>query len=341
MKLRDMKIGTRLGIGFGILVVLMAVLAVVGISATGAMHGDMRQVLDLNNAKIQAANDLKDGIKTANLAIFATIVSKDEAVLSQNAALLNEGRSKYKAAVDRIEKLEQSDKGKEILGAIKAETAAGRENNAKAVEAAKAGRSDEALSLFLGTVLPSAIETFRHCDELIKYQQDDMGATSARAERSYRSTFAFLVIIGMVVIAAAVVMTFILRRGIVNGIHRTIGVTEQLAAGRLNFEIGVDSNDELGAQAASMKTVVEKWRGIVGDIQQASDSVASAGTHLLGKRRADVDGGEPAGREGPSGGNGIRRDVADRGGHRTERREHRHHCLRGRHNGETWRQDRE
>ncbi len=280
MKLKDMKIGTRLKIGFGILAVLMAALAAIGINETRAMHSDLRQVLDLNNAKIQAANDLKDGIKTVNLAIFATIVSKDEAILSQNAALINEGRTKYKAAVAQIEKLEQTDKGKEILKALQAGTAAGKENNGKALEAAKAGKSDEALSIFMGSVLPAALKDFQSCDELIKYQQDEMNAAGISADNSYRSTSTFLIIMGVIVIAAAVVMTSILQRGIVQGIQKAIGITDKLAAGRLDFEIEIDSHDELGAQAKAMKTVIERWRGIIEKLQQTSDNVASMGTQL-------------------------------------------------------------
>jgi methyl-accepting chemotaxis protein len=280
MKLRDTKIGTRLGIGFGILVALMAALVVISMATTGTMHRDLRQVIDLNNAKIQTANDLKDGIKTVNLAIFASLVSKDEAAVSQNAALINEGRTKYKAAVDLIEKLEKTDKGKDIIKALKENIASGREGNAQAMEAAKAGKSDEGVSIFTAKVLPAALKGFAICDELIKYQQEEMNAAGARGDASYRSTFALLAIIGIVVVGAAIGMTYLLRRGIVQGVEKGINITEMLAAGRLNFEIEVDAKDELGAQAAAMKTVVEKWRGIIRSIQQTSDSVAAAGTQL-------------------------------------------------------------
>lgn len=280
MKVKDIGIGKRLGIGFGILVVFMVILVITGIVSTSMMNERLKEIISVNNAKIAASYDIKDGIQLVNLTVLARIVSKDESFKAEAAKLTDAARSKYLASAEKLAKIEDSAKGKEIIKAIKDNIASGKEANVRAMEAAKAGNTEEASSIFVGSVIPLSLKVFEMNDELIKHQHDDSLSKFQAAQSSYRSTMMFLIGLGVIVVAFAVVTTLVLRKSIVDPIRASIKAAQAMAAGKLNIDVAVDRKDEFGEEAAALKTMVEKWREIVGSLKQASDSMASASTEL-------------------------------------------------------------
>jgi methyl-accepting chemotaxis protein len=280
MSFKNIKIGKRLGISFGILGLLMIVLVITGIVATSMMNSRLEQITKVNNFKIETAYDIKDGVKNVQLLVLSSLVSKDEAFKAKSAQSVDETRTKFKAALATIEKIESSAKGKEIIKAMKENMANGKEKNTKVMEAAKAGNQEEAATLFVGTVLPAAFELFDLGDQLIKYQKDEVAARSAEAHSTYHSTLAILIIMGAVILGIAVALTLTLGKSITLPIAKTVAATEMLAAGKLDIEISVDRTDEFGDQATALKSMVEKWRDIVRRIKEASDNVASASVEL-------------------------------------------------------------
>jgi methyl-accepting chemotaxis protein len=280
MSFKNIRIGKRLGIGFGILGLLMVALVITGIGATSMMNSRLEQITQVNNAKTQAAYDMKDGIKSVNLFVLSKLVSKDESFQAKADQTIGDARGKYKKSLDALEKLELSAQGKDLISKFKENIGKGKEGNTKALEAAKAGKADEAVGIFVSTVLPAALEMFDMGDQLIKYQQDEVASRSAEAHSTYHSTIAFLIVMGVVIMGIAVVLTFTLGRSITAPIAKTVEATEKLAAGRFDIEIVVDRKDEFGDQATAIRTMVEKWRDVVGSIKQASDNVASASVQL-------------------------------------------------------------
>jgi methyl-accepting chemotaxis protein len=277
MNLKNIKINRRLGIAFGILGLLMIVLVITGIGATRMMNSRLEQITRINNAKIQAAYDMKDGIKTVNLFVLSKLVTKDQAFQEQADQTIDKARGTYKNAVEAIERIETSAKGKELIARFKETIARGKEGNARVLEA---GTTDEAVGIFVGTVLPAALQMFEMGDQLIKFQKDEVAARSIEAGATYRGTLTLLIVLGIAVLGIAVALTLTIGRSIATPIARTVSAAEMLAAGKLDIDIEVDRKDEFGDQAAALKSMVEKWRDIVGSIKLASDNVASASVQL-------------------------------------------------------------
>ncbi len=280
MIIRNISISKRLSCGFGILGLLMVVLMVTGIVATSKINSMLERIAQGNDVKMQAAYEMKDGVKGVNLMVFSKLVSKDKAYLSKADEVLAASRQQYTQSLGVLDKLETSGKGKELVDAFKANIAKGREFNVKVTEAAKAGNTDEALSIFVDKVLPSSLELYLMGDELIRYQNEGIAAQAAEARSAFRKTVVFMVVLGLVALGSAVILTVSLTKSITAPIKETVSITKKLAEGNLNVDIAVDSEDEFGYQATALKTMVEKWRDIIGSVKQASDSVASAGTQL-------------------------------------------------------------
>jgi len=280
MVFKDVGISKRLAIGFGILGFLMVALVVTGITATSMINSRLEQIAQVNNAKIQAAYEMKDGIKTVNLMALSKLLSRDATVTARADQLIGATREQLPKNMGTLDKLETSAKGRDLLNPFKENFARGEAAFGKVLQAARAGKPDEAVSIFVGTILPDSLDLFQMGDRLLQFQKDDITARTAEAQRTFSRTMTFLITMGVIILAIAVALTFSLGRSLTIPIRETVEVTEKLAAGKLGIEIKIDRKDEFGDQAIALKAMIDKWREIVGSIKQASDNVASASVEL-------------------------------------------------------------
>jgi methyl-accepting chemotaxis protein len=280
MKLKDIRVGKRLFIAFGIMNLMLVGICAFGLSMITGVNGSLEQVVGKNDVLTKAAYDMKDGLKTANLAILAALTTKDEAYRAKSDGVVNASRLEYRNAVEVIDKLETSEEGKGLIMDIKDIIASGRNVNDKVMELSKSGKTEEAAASFVTDGLPLMAKVFEGCDNFITYQQKRTATLAAEAKSFYRSCFVFVIIGAILSVAIGVAIALILAKSIVEPINRTISDTKLLSEGNLRQEILVDREDEFGQQAATIKGMVEKWREIIGNVKQASDSVASAGTQL-------------------------------------------------------------
>ena len=280
MIFNNVGIGKRLAIGFGILGFLMVALVATGIMAVRVINGGLEQITGVNNPKIQAASGIKDGVKTVNLLALSKLLSKDGAIQSKADRIIGESSGELARSLKTLEELETSARGKELLRPIKENFAKGEAEFGKVLGAAKAGNTDLAVSIFIGTILPTTLELFRMEDELVQFEKDEIAARIAEARTTFTRTMAVLITMGIAILGISVALTLWLSRSLTVPIKETVAATEMLAAGKLGIEIAVGRKDEFGDQAIALKAMAGKWREIVASIKDASDNVASASVQL-------------------------------------------------------------
>jgi methyl-accepting chemotaxis protein len=280
MKLKDISIVKRLGLGFAILVALMAVLVVTGIMGAMLLNDRFTQFVQVDMTKIGFATAIKESVTEIDKGVLSVIVSRDGATREDALKRIDAARTKYKEAFGGLEKREDRTEARNLMTAIKDILASGKEANNQAVQLGMAGKTEEASAIYVNSTAPAVQRANQACDQLVKFYEDGVGASYGNAQTSYHKTLAMLVAIGLLSVGLAVVMTYMLASGIVAPIRQGITVARTLEAGRLSLDIDIDRKDEFGEQAAALKGRVEKWRDIIGNVKQASDSVASAGTQL-------------------------------------------------------------
>jgi methyl-accepting chemotaxis protein len=290
MKLKDIKIGRRLFVGFGVVELLMVVLVITGIATTRNMNTRLEYIVNVTAEKVEAAYDLKDAVNTINLTSLGTFSTKDEAYKAKSAQVIDANRQKYQSTTERLDKLETADAGKNLIRTIKDEIVAGRTNNNNALALMKEGKAQEAAEYFVANVLPTATKILDDCDRLIEYEHKQDNVIVAEAASAYHVTVALTIGIGLLALALAIFLTASLAKSVLEPIRKTIAQAEFLADGKLSVEIAVDRKDEFGQQASAMRGLVEKWREIIGSVKQASDSIAASSNQLAGSAGQMSDG---------------------------------------------------
>ncbi len=278
--MKNISIGKRLGLGFGILVVIMAILVVTGVTGAMLLNGRFTQFVQVDMPKIGFATAIRESVTDIDKGVLSVIVATDDAARQQALKRIDAARKKYKEAFEGLEKRDDRAEARNLMTAIKDILASGKDANNQAVQLGMAGKTGEASAIYANSTAPAVQRANQACDDLVKFYEKGVDDSYGNAQTSYHRTLATLIAIGLLSVGLAVFMTSMLSSGIVAPIRQGITIARMLEAGKLNLDIDVDRKDELGEQAAALKGMVEKWREIIGNVKQASDSVATAGSQL-------------------------------------------------------------
>lgn len=103
-----------------------------------------------------------------------------------------------------------------------------------------------------------------------------IGVTTEVNEWMGETTFAIVItiLVGLVVIAAAIAICIVTANGIANPIRKTVDVMNAVASGNLDVSVKHTSDDETGQLADSINSTINSLNGYVGEISRLCEQLA-------------------------------------------------------------------
>jgi len=117
-------------------------------------------------------------------------------------------------------------------------------------------------------------------DKLAVLQLDAAAAEYAAAQKLYGVVLWTTLATGAAVLALAVLVSAGLVRSITGGIDAAVKVAQTVAAGDLSSRIVVARHDEIGTMLAALKHMNESLVAVVGDVRNASESIATGSSQI-------------------------------------------------------------
>ncbi|HOP86339.1 MAG TPA: MCP four helix bundle domain-containing protein, partial [Syntrophorhabdaceae bacterium] len=213
MSFTNIRIGKKLGIGFGLLIVLMIVICAVSIINSQMTNSMLVRLIEVDEAKIKYANEMKDAIDsiTRSIAIMPFATPEVAQMERNNIQIL---RPKYKEAVEKLEKLLETQEEKELLNRFKEVVKKGAEVNNKVIELVMDGKKQEAQSLYETETLQTTKQLIDATNALMDKQQKLLGEKVKRL-LSFSKT---ILIIILIVCAVSIIIGIFMSIKITNSI---------------------------------------------------------------------------------------------------------------------------
>jgi methyl-accepting chemotaxis protein len=277
--INDMKIGTRLGLGFGLVLLLLIVLGLMGINGMGKINQGLEQIMTINYSKIKLANDVDEKIGRLIEAI-ELMQLKDQAGRVEAKQEIEKLRVEYKELMEKLEKLETTDKGKELIAAAKISLENAKKANNEVIELSLANKTNEALDVFNKQAFSLDLKIKAAFKSIIQYQEDRMDSRVGEANKQFtRSKITSFAIIGVAVLFG-ILTSFFITRGITCPLSEGVVAANALAAGDLTITIESKSKDETGQLMGAMKAMSHNLRTTISQVSSTSSQVASAANQL-------------------------------------------------------------
>jgi len=243
MKLTNLKIGARLGLSFGVMVLFLLVLGATALVGQRLTTRAMAEYEDASQMKVAALN-LQEGVNTIRRAFLNSTLDNDA------------GR---KAEFDRIRGLQGTNDlyiddletriaagGKDIVGRIKALNPKYAESQQTYVKLIEANKIDAAHVYLMGEARTIQRELVAQTEALAKFQGEVESSAKAAAQAAQqRALVAMAVLIGVAALLAAGLAVFA-TRSVTRPLGRALAIADSVASGKLDNEVVVSSRDETG-----------------------------------------------------------------------------------------------
>ncbi|MDP1526454.1 MAG: methyl-accepting chemotaxis protein [Rhodocyclaceae bacterium] len=276
----QLTIAKRLSLGFGLFLILMLIIGMLGLSRLGAVNDMLDRIVTKDWKKTVLANEAIDLMNANARETFLLFHVNDPAPVRQRIAA---NVSAITQKLDALDGLLYLPEGKAALTQVREQRklyVAAFQNVGKLLEA---GDRDEASRRMAAEVTPALDNLLGAMNKLIKLQGELLDKSGEEGHDTY--VLARTVII--IALLAAIVLAFFCATWIIRSVTRPLGgepeaacaVFEKIAAGDLTAEVPVKPGDTHSLMAAARK-MQNGLRSTLAELQQNAKGVASAAEQL-------------------------------------------------------------
>ncbi len=289
MRLRDLKIRTKIMLGYGVVLgLLVAVAVLVYLNATQLIEAfrwvnHTTSVMAKGERLLKLLVDMETGERgflVTGKEEFLEPYIKGKADFAQTMADLKREVADNPEQVERLQRVETlADRWDREAGAP--EIAKRREVNAgRAVMA-------DVVALLEAKTGKAAMDELRGLlAEFRDVEQKLLAQRSAEAEAAARATIVGTLGGTAAAILAAMIIGLVVTRSITMPLAQVVAQADRMATGDLSVAVEVASQDETGQLQAAMKRMLEKLRQVVSEVREGSNALAGAAEQVSASSQA-------------------------------------------------------
>ena len=280
MNLSNFRIGTRLGIGFGLLVVLLIVIASIGVSNMATLNANTDSLVNKEWIKADLSGTVLDNVRGSIARVFQVVAETDPQVAAKAQEHLVANTKGFNEAIDKLEPLILSLEGKKIMAEMKVARDAYVSSFGKVIGLIKDGNRDEASKLAFGetyNALDKFASTAHAMDERQQKLFEEKGAHSADTYQSARNQMLTLSLIAAIIgMGFGWWVTGSITRPILNAVE----VAQTIASGDLTSHIEASGADETGQLLQALKKMNDSLNNVCSQVRSGTDTIATASCQI-------------------------------------------------------------
>ncbi len=280
MSLANLKVGARLGLGFGAMIAMMIVVAILGVTNLRSIQGELKDIINDKFPKTVWANDMIDGVNTIARAMRNALLETDKAKIEKELERIEESRKIIKENLDKLEDKIKTVEGKAVLATMVNERSKYIDSQTAFMKLMKEGKQEEAKVLLLRDIRPLQATYTQSISKLIDFQSDLMTKAGEEADKQVQGIILMIIVISLIALVVAVLTGFLVTRSITRPLQEAVEVAGAVAKGDLTQRIEVKSTDETGQLLQALKDMNDSLVGIVGDVRGTTESITTASQEI-------------------------------------------------------------
>ena len=278
--LTNMKIGTRLILAFGLMLVLLMVIGLVSMTMIKTLSGNVTTLATDRMPKVERAYDIIGNVNISARALRNIVIDADKGTQAAELKRIVEARAHIDSVIVILQTDIRSEKGRQILQDMVAAHSKYSPVLDQYIDHVKSGRVEEAKKMLLTTLRDVQRNYFSSIEKLVAFQSDLAKTTAKEAADKASRSVVLIVVLLLGAIAISFVSGILLVRSITGPVNKTVQLAETMAKGDLTVQIEVNQKDEIGRMAISMNATVAQLRTMIGEIIGGIPELFSSSTEL-------------------------------------------------------------
>ena len=280
MNFNDMKISTRLILGFGVLALLIALMGGIALVKTSVVDEDLEKLVENQIPKVITLFEVKGEINLVARATRNLVITSDPGEIPKEVARIQEARKHISLRLEKLGSDVKSDAAKAALAKINDSRGKYVAQLDKFMDLAAAAKIDEAKALLLGEMRSVQQAYFTALDDMIKLQDEHMDASAKDAHDAVASMKLMLMIAMAFALVAAVLMGLWIIRAVTQPIKQAVGIARAVADGDLSQQFDASGTSETALLLSALKDMQTSLSRVVSNVRQGSEGVSTASAEI-------------------------------------------------------------
>lgn len=277
---RNLKIGIRLGLSFGLILVLLGAVTYIGIDGFKLMKVSTDDIVTNRVPKMELALELQRNAETLGLVARDQLLASDAKELDKAIQQLQAVRERNGKIIDTLTASVMSERGKEKL----ADVVRARVEYAKAqdamVELLQAGKKEDAMHWLRNDQREAREAMTAATDAYFEHEKATVNEAGQAAEDAYLGASKMMLTGASIAALLALIAGVWVTLSITRPIGLAAAAANRLADGDLTARVTANSRDEAGMLLHAISTMTERLSQVVGEVRQSSDTLSSASEEM-------------------------------------------------------------
>ncbi len=274
--LRNVRVAWRLGLGFGLLLLLVAAVVATGATASVVQKRAMQQVVDVSVAKVRLLSQMLDA-NNQMMVVRREMLIRQGDDRGHDEQRIADLVKRYEASWTAYQALPSDAEGKAIAETIAAKRAIARPLNKQTSELMEQGDYPGAVALTLGPVQEAANGWNKALSDGVDFEEKESREAAAEAIRLGERSLLQLLVLGGVALLVGIAASVMIGRSLTGPLARAVNLAERLSKGQLDQEFRLGGRDELTQLGEAMASVRQSVQAAIGaQLQMAEQHEAGA-----------------------------------------------------------------
>ncbi|SNS52804.1 methyl-accepting chemotaxis protein [Noviherbaspirillum humi] len=285
MNIRRLKIGWRLRIGFGIMLLFLMLVAGLALLRMSFLGEQVRAISEINNTEMKLALEMRLTIYDRMIALRNIMLLSDEAALKQEHQRIRDQAAKYDAAEARLDAMFKSiadttDTEKDLMKQVRKLRVEGDAVIEKVAGLASSGKQDMATKLLFTELRPVQQAWIGKLTELVEFEVKLNSEAEQAVTNVMSSTISQMIGLTAFALAFGLVLAQLITRSITRPLGEAMRLAETVAAGDLTATMTADSPDETGHLMQAMARMTASLSEIVAEVRRSTEAITSASRQI-------------------------------------------------------------
>jgi len=286
MNLAKMKVGTRLGLGFALVLVFLIAVTTVGIFRMAQIQDRLDHVISVNNVVSRLVLDMRTNVNDRISSLRVLTLMTDAADMEPELNRVKELAGKYTDAQNKLSAkfaIEATAEEKALLATIKEQEGVAMPAIAKATELWLASNAEGATRVLIKEIRPAQKKWMAALDQLAALEDKLNAQMQVDAANGFSSGRNFMIIMGLLAVGISIVAALMITRGLLKQLggepDYTASIASSIANGDLAVSIDTTGNDK-DSLLFEMKEMRNSLVDIVGQVRSGTETIGTASREI-------------------------------------------------------------
>ena len=278
----NLKLGARLGLGFGLVLALLAGITGLAIASLSTLHQGTRQIVEDRYPQVLLANDVLLRISENASAMRNLLLLDDHQKLTEEIARIDKGEAAIGEDLGKLQARLSSEQGRKSFAEILALRASYRQGQQRFLQLASTGATMDATELLMTSLRQDQDKYIARLKSYISVGTMMMERSGQEAADQYHGKTLIMLAIAALAVLLGGGFAWWTTRSITRPVRHAVEVAQQVADGNLCSEIRAGARDEIGQLLEALRQMNGSLTRIVADVRGGAETIATASAEIAG-----------------------------------------------------------